>query len=173
MHGANPTSSEASTALDRAYGRYFPLIREKCRRMLGDAHEAQDVAQETFIRLWSSGPALETPAAVAAWVYRTSTRIAIDRMRSRRAHDVAVSVRADDSERSTESPEAALRFRQLWGALAATVPERELEIALLDRLDGLTQREVADVTGVSERTVRRLLASFDARLTQFTEERLP
>ncbi len=38
--------------LDHLYAAWFPLIREKCRRVLADRGEAEDVAQETFIRLW-------------------------------------------------------------------------------------------------------------------------
>jgi RNA polymerase sigma-70 factor (ECF subfamily) len=53
--------------------------------------------------------------------------------------------------------------------VAARVPAEELECALLDRLDGLTQVESAEVLGVSERTVRRMLTRFDERLASLRE----
>jgi RNA polymerase sigma-70 factor, ECF subfamily len=157
--------------LEAAYQRYFPIIRDKCRRMLSTHADAQDVAQETFIRLWKSGLATEAPAIVTAWVFRTSTRLAIDHLRRRRrAAPAPASAWASDEGREPVSEEhgagdleAALAARQQLEALAREVPRRELEMAILSRVDGLTQLEIAEVLDTSERTVRRVLTSFDAR----------
>jgi DNA-directed RNA polymerase specialized sigma24 family protein len=54
--------------LELAYRRCFPVIREKCRRMLGDAGAADDVAQETFMKLWKSRFVDADPRTLAAWV---------------------------------------------------------------------------------------------------------
>lgn len=130
--------------------------------MLDDPSEGQDVAQETFLRLLRAGLDSDDPRRVTAWIYRTSTRLAIDRMRRRR-------VQAPQGEASwleTDAPDAeqTVSSRQQWRLLANAVPSRELELALLARFDGLTQSEISEVAGVSERTVRRLLARFDERL---------
>lgn len=156
--------------VQEAYQAYFPRIREKCRRMLGEAAEAEDVAQETFVRLWQTGPRGAEPRRVLAWVYRTSTRLAIDRLRRRGA---AGEVRCEETlhaqpggvvlERQVEERHALLR-------LAGRLPGEELEAVLLHRLDLLTQPEVAEVLQVSERTVRRLLTRFDARVGALKED---
>jgi DNA-directed RNA polymerase specialized sigma24 family protein len=70
--------------LDRFFRQNFPVIRAKCARMLGESEEAADVAQETFVRLCESGAVHEDPDVRARWIYATSTRIAIDRLRRRR-----------------------------------------------------------------------------------------
>src|SRR5438477_9501783 len=75
----------ADAGVDAVYRRYFPSIREKCKRMLGDSEESRDVAQETFARLWAAQLPLREPNQVVAWIYRTSTRLAIDRLRARRS----------------------------------------------------------------------------------------
>lgn len=51
--------------------------------MLDDAAEADDVAQETFVRLWQAPFDDEDARRVSSWIYRTCTRLAIDRMRER------------------------------------------------------------------------------------------
>lgn len=144
--------------------RYFPLVREKCRRVLFDAEEANDVAQETFIRLWKSDLPEGDVRRVTAWLYRTATRLSIDRLRERlvRQRGVDAPTFAPDLERLAQS-------RQLLARLSTVAPPEELEAAVLDRLDGLTQPEVAEVLGVSERTVRRLLSRFDARVATLQE----
>lgn len=129
--------------------------------MLSDPDEAQDVAQETFLRLWQRGPALDQVEHATAWAYRTSTRLAVDRLRRR-----ATAARLAMSPGEAPSPESALGARQLIGLLARSVAADCLEAAILERVDGLAQAETAEVLGVSERTVRRLLARFDAAVAQ-------
>lgn len=146
--------------LDSHFRRYFPLIREKCRRMLRDSDEAQDVAQETFIRLWQRGPGFADVNRATAWAYCTSTRLAVDRLRRRAAQAPAPALD------SAPPAEGALAARQEIERLAQVVGARELEAAILSRLDGLGQVEIAGVLGVSERTVRRLLERFDAAAAQ-------
>jgi RNA polymerase sigma-70 factor (ECF subfamily) len=152
------------------YRRHFPLLREKCRRMLGDAAEAEDLAQETFVRLWRADLDADDPRAVTSWIYRTSTRLAIDRIRAR-ARQARPEARDEEGASELErvaapsSPsDEALSVRRQLQELARSLPAQELEIALLHRLDGLTQLEIADVLQISDRTVRRCLSRLDERL---------
>lgn len=142
----------------QAWQRYHSPVREKCRRVLGDGDEANDVAQETFIRFWKSDGGKTDDARLAlAWLYRTATNLSVDRLRQR-------AMRAREVPNATESGslEAATSSRQLLSRLASKASEEELQAAVLNRVDGLTQPEVARVLDVSERTVRRLLERFDA-----------
>ena len=140
--------------------------------MLGDFSEADDVAQETFVRLWQAELVGEEPRRVLAWIYRTGTRLAIDRLRERSR------VAAADEEAialaQLGSPAAggddALATRRSLGVLARHIPADELEVALLSRLDGLSQPEIADVSRISERTVRRRLRRLDARVARLRKE---
>ena len=144
-----------------AYRRYFPLLVQKCTRMLGETHEAQDLAQETFLRLHVAQLPLADARAVSAWLYRTSTRLAIDRLRARARH--ADAELAADALVSAGTPESDLQRADLWSELARRVPEDELEAALLTHVDGLGQGEIAEVLGIHERSVRRLLTRFTER----------
>jgi RNA polymerase sigma-70 factor (ECF subfamily) len=146
-----------------AYRRYFPLLVRKVARMLGEVPEAQDVAQETFLRLHTASAELSLVdvRAVTAWLYRTSTRLAIDRLRARArltAEDDASPLRAQGA-----SPELSAHLAGMWTTLIQRAPEDELEAALLTHVDGLTQPEIAEVLGVHERSVRRLLVKFEER----------
>ncbi|HET9450070.1 MAG TPA: RNA polymerase sigma factor [Aggregicoccus sp.] len=147
-----------------AYQAYFPRIREKCRRMLGDAGEAEDVAQETFVRLWQAGLPSGPPERVMAWVYRTSTRLAIDRMRRRQVRREELGAAALSEAVDPACLESQVGRRDALLRLAAQLPADELEVVLLHRLDRLTQPEIAEVAKVSERTVRRLLQRFEQRV---------
>jgi RNA polymerase sigma-70 factor (ECF subfamily) len=152
------------TEITLAYRTYFPLLVRKCARMLGDGHEAEDVAQETFIRFAGSALLASDARAVTAWLYRTSTRLAIDRLRARRRESAQAGDAALAVLFSGDAPDASAELRALLTHLLAVAPEAELEAALLSRVDGLTQLEIGEVLGLHERSVRRLLVRFDRRL---------
>lgn len=155
--------------LVQLFRQHFPLIRAKCTRILKDPQEAEDVAQETFLRLCRD-PVRDAEARTRlAWIYRTATNLAIDVWRRRRVRS-GVPL---ETEGAASSPDGALAARLSLQALVDRVPAAELELAILSRFDGLTQPELVEVTGRSERTVRRLLNRFDQRLSRLQEEIAP
>ena len=156
--------------IDDAYRRYFPTIRAKCRRMIAEPAEAEDVAQETFVRLWNSRAELRDGGAVAAWIYRTATRLAVDRMRRRAVHDRHQFTLEANQRGLDLDPERRAALVQFLGALAAKLPRRELEITLLSRIDGLDTQEIAALFALSERSVRRILQQADARMQTLRQE---
>lgn len=152
------------SGVEAAWRAFSGAIREKCRRVLGDTDEAEDAMQETFIRLWKV-EARHQPRQTLAWLYRTATHLSVDRLRQRAVHQRGVpqSMQAGDLHRATEN-------RQLVERLAHITDTDALEAAVLARLDGLTQSEVAEVLNVSERTVRRLLDRFDDAAAQLVDK---
>jgi RNA polymerase sigma-70 factor (ECF subfamily) len=155
----------------RAYTRYLPPIQAKCRRLLGQSAAAEDVAQETFARLWKSDAGEGGDArTVMAWLHRTSTRLAIDLIRERRF--TAPSDGAEEATPCSVELAAATAAKATIQKLASEVPRDELEVAVVCRVDGLSQTEAATVLGVSDRTVRRLLARFDERTLELRKELL-
>jgi RNA polymerase sigma-70 factor (ECF subfamily) len=157
----------------QAYARFLAPVRAKCRRMLGAGAAADDVVQETFTRLWESGPRLPEAETrtIMAWLYVTSTRLAVDTLRARREVPTATD-RLEPLPCAT-SLVAAMAARSSIAALCKVVPNEELEVALLTRVDGLPQAEVAQLLGVSERTVRRLLERFDVHSAHLRQEVMP
>ena len=158
-------------SVEQCYRRYFPLIKAKCLRMLREEMEAQDIAQETFTRLWAERHRIRDVQALTAWVYRTSTRLAIDRVRSRKrltSMREAVFDHISVESACAPTPEDYARWQDAAAQLGR-IPRKEMEIVILSRLDGLTQEEIATVTGRSPRTVRRVLARLDDRFSRLRE----
>lgn len=153
--------------VDSIFSDHFPVIRAKCARMLGWTEDAADVAQETFVRLCESDILDREPAVRVAWIYRTSTRLAVDLLRRRR---LGVELPAEDGGADAAADltgaDDALAARQRLAAIAGAASREELEVAVLCRVDGMTQPEAAAVCGVSERTVRRLLERLDRKLAE-------
>jgi len=157
-----PTLDVAS--FEGCYRRVFPLVLAKCRRMLRGHADANDVAQEVFVRLWKQRELIQDHRALTAWLYRTSTRLVIDRARQR-ALSAENLAHLHELLRSDAWPDSEDRFvsREQLRSMLANCPATELEAAILSRVDRLTHPEVAEVMDVGERTVRRLLGRFDER----------
>jgi RNA polymerase sigma-70 factor (ECF subfamily) len=162
----------SNETLERTYRRYFPMIREKCRRVLGDPSEAQDLAQETFVRLFQHYPTLALEQrSVTAWIYRTATHLAIDRLRSVEPRPLEQATEASTAgEHDTRNPETRLSAHTALVRLAKLLPAADMEVLLLSRVDGLTQREIAEVVGSSERSVRRTFRRLEENLAAWSEE---
>lgn len=155
-----PTLDEASFA--ECYRRVFPMVLAKCRRMLRGDADANDVAQEVFVRLWQHRELIDDHQSLTAWLYRTSTRLVIDRARRRAfGRESLGNLQAMLEGRVEADSETLLASRERLQGVLSTCPSAELEAAILNRVDRLSHPEVADVLSVSERTVRRLLARFD------------
>jgi RNA polymerase sigma-70 factor (ECF subfamily) len=156
-------------AVESAYRSYFAVISYKCARMLGDSQEARDVAQETFARLWERRLTLRDPLAITAWVYRTSTRLAIERIRRRARAAEDANEPAESALAAADDPEARAHTRRLLLRLSRELSAQEIEVAVLSHVDELTQTEIADVLECSERTVRRVLVRVEERTRKLAE----
>jgi RNA polymerase sigma-70 factor (ECF subfamily) len=156
-----PPLDDAS--FEGCYRRAFPLVLAKCRRMLRGHADANDVAQEAFVRLWKHRELIHDHIALTTWLYRTSTHLVIDRARSRAFSEASLAHLHGALRGHVNDSEARFVSREELRRLLASCPKDEAEAAILSRVDRLTHQEIAEVMGVGERTVRRLLDRFDER----------
>jgi RNA polymerase sigma-70 factor, ECF subfamily len=143
--------------------RHLPRVHRLAARLLDDAAEAEDVAQELFLRLWQLAPLWRgEQARVATWIHTVVLNLCRDRLRRRRPQqamdEVAEAAFGDAPE---DRPEAVLgraeRGRILQASIAA-LPERQREALLLFHVEGLSQAESAAALGISEDALESLLA---------------
>jgi RNA polymerase sigma-70 factor (ECF subfamily) len=124
-------------------------LAARARRVLRDAHEAEDVAQEALLRVPHGAAAVD----LRAWLHAVCYRLAIDRLRARRREARALAalalreVEGDDSlERSAEAERVRAHLSEL--------PEPYRRAVTLRYLEGLSFPEIAVRMNALERTVR-------------------
>src|ERR1022692_4964894 len=141
------------------YARTVALVTA----LLGDRHEAQDVAQEAFARALARGSRLGSYELPEAWVRKVAVRIAIDSTRRvRRA--IGLSVKLTAQRQAPEpAPEESLTFSPLGGALMR-LPMREREVLVLHYLADLPVQTIARDCGLPSGTVKARLAAGRRRL---------
>jgi len=143
--------------------RHAPRVFALARRMLGETAEAEDVTQETMLRLWKIAPDWEADrAALATWLYRVASNLCIDRLRRRRQPGRApggdaIPEVADERPGPEHRREARDRAAALGEALAA-LPERQRLAVVLRHLEERSNPEIAAILDASVEAVESLLA---------------
>lgn len=136
-----------------------PLYGQLVRRLvlvLGDQADAEDTAQEAYLRAFRAWPAFDGTDA-RAWLYTIALRGAFDQLRRRRRWFARITRGPETpSYRDTVDPD-------LWAAIAGLEP-RVRAALLASVLDGYTQREIAAMLSVAEGTVASWLSRARAAL---------
>lgn len=151
---------------DTTFEAHYPELVRYCRRLTGDADAAEDVAQESFVRLFDHGVE-GAPEGLRAWLFKTATHLVRDRYRvdtnrQRLLEENPVEPTPLDSpERSLERNEERRRARAALDALAP----RDREILLM-RYSGFTYKEIAEAVDVATSSVGTLLARAERRFAE-------
>jgi len=138
--------------------RKLPRLLALAQRMLGDAAEAEDVAQETFVRAWRQAAAWKPGGArFDTWMHRVALNLCYDRLRRRReiATDQPPEQR-DEGPGPDRGLQAADTGRRVGRALQA-LPDRQREAIVLCHYQELGNIEAAGLMGVSVEALEGLL----------------
>jgi RNA polymerase sigma-70 factor (ECF subfamily) len=133
-------------------------------RLLGRVEDAQDATQEVFLRLLRNLHRVDRDDP-KAWLYRVTVNVCNDQFR-RRTPVLEVVDSADPAPGPLHALELEDRKQLLMQGLA-TLPERERAAVVLRDIEGLSTREVAEVLGVEEVTVRTQISKARMRLAEF------
>ncbi|HVZ34707.1 MAG TPA: sigma-70 family RNA polymerase sigma factor [Polyangiaceae bacterium] len=138
--------------------RHLRGIHAFAYRMLGSRAEAEEVSQESFLRLWQEAGRFVARAKPSTWLYRVAHNLAIDRLRRRRERPDLEGI---EQVAGTEGPAQSHDRRQLAAAVEralAELPERQRAAIGLVHYQGLSNAEAAEVLGVGVRALESLLA---------------
>lgn len=155
-------------ALGRLIALYGPGVQRYAGQILRHRAEAEDVAQEVFLRVWrqagSYDPARGSPAA---WIWRIARNLCLDRMRRHGWRRFLGLEAASEPPDETPDAEAALAGRQRLaqlGAAMAELPERQRAALLMRASGGLANAEIAAALEISEGAAEQLLVRGRAAL---------
>ena len=150
-------------ALNRLIARWQKPLTTFAWRYVHQAVDARDIAAEAFVRLYQHRHRLVADTNVAAWLFTTVANLCRQRHRWRERHPT-VSFEDPDNSSSAACPNPApaelLEQREAIAALTAAIDRmpHDLKVALLlHHYDRLSYREIAQITGCSERGVETRL----------------
>ncbi len=170
---------EAAGLLERAVAGELAAFEEIVRmhekqvlntawRLLGRLEDAQDAAQEVFLRLFSNLKRLHDVREVRPWLYRVTVNLCYDHRRRNR--NFAGENLTGGEASAALDPEITWLVQERKVILErglATLPEKERAALVLRDIEGLDTREVAEILGSSETTVRSQICLARAKLRKF------
>jgi RNA polymerase sigma-70 factor (ECF subfamily) len=131
------------------YKAYWQKIFRLCLGYVNDLALAQDLAQETFITIWSQLPKFRNEASISTWIFRIAVNTCLRQIEKEK--------RMTKTELSphlkAEEHEPLERQIQLLYQYISELPENDRIIISLE-LEGMKQAEIASVTGFSEGNIR-------------------
>jgi RNA polymerase sigma-70 factor (ECF subfamily) len=166
----------AQKGSEKAYrellGRYQRPVFSLVYRMLRDREQAEDLAQETFVRVFNNIGRYDPKYKFSSWIFKIATNLTIDHIRKKEVATVSIdgsryAVTADEIEASTitvasddENPEELLEAKELGesieGAIGALRPEYRTAI-LLRHVEGREYQEIADIMSLPLGTVKTFI----------------
>jgi RNA polymerase sigma factor (sigma-70 family) len=139
--------------------RKLPRLLALAVRLLGDRMEAEDVAQEAFLRIWQHAPRWrEGEARFDTWLHRVALNLCYDRLRKQRDEPAdQLPEAADPGPLPDARLDARSRDQRVQAALAG-LPARQREALVLNYYQELSNVEAASLMGITVEALESLLA---------------
>jgi RNA polymerase sigma-70 factor (ECF subfamily) len=184
MTGPAPEESTADSAqaLERAMGGDRAAFDELLRcyerrvlmtawRILGSKEDAQDAAQEVFLRLYRQLQRVDPKRPLMPWLYRMTVNVCHDLHRKRRWNpDLRVEeANCPSTEGDPTGEITRAEQKQMIAAALQTLTEKERSAVVLRDIEGLSTSEVAGILGSRETTVRSQISSARVKIKKFVE----
>lgn len=163
---ARSQTLDPATDWDAVYRAELPRVYGFVHHIVGDVHLAEDLTAATFERAWRKRGRYRDDGKITAWLFTIARNTVHDHFRSRRPQNppaIEAAAAAGSPDEAAARNETAVQVRTMLAGL----PEKQRTLVALKYGAGLSNREIARATGMSESnvgtTLQRTLATLRAR----------
>lgn len=160
-------------AFEKLVDAYTARVYSHAYRMLRNREEAEDIVQETFLRVYRNLNAFEQRRPFRNWLYTITTNLALNALRSRQRRGQVVALDFDDAEVVSLAPITNIRdtiaLEDLAERLANAIsllPAQPAALVHLHYIEGMTIREAAEVLNMREEAAKVALHRARKRLRE-------
>lgn len=157
--------------------RYEKTVYNLALRMVGDRDDAFDMTQEAFIKAYGSLSSFRGDSKFSVWIYRITTNVCLDFLRSKsRKQQVSLTVSDDDEDAQLDIPDPkADPEQQLIKKISMqsveeglkTLPDKQRQILVMRELGGMSYAEIGKALSLEEGTVKSRIFRARKRLCIF------
>lgn len=168
------------------YDEYYPKIVRYLKRLVGES-EAEDAAQESFVKISRSLDTFRGESSLSTWIYRIATNTAMDHLRSSSSKRDAEDKNLPTDEGAGPIDETPLLdtvlirkdMNECIRGIVDALPDDYRTVLVLSEIEGLTNAEIAEVTNISLDTVKirlhrarkKLRKELEAKCNFYRDER--
>jgi RNA polymerase sigma-70 factor (ECF subfamily) len=159
-------SAGDSGAFEQLVERHQRLVVGTVGRMLGNTSDAEDIAQQVFVRVWKSAKRYVPRAKFTTWLLKITRNLVFNELRRRSRHpQVPLQAESEEEERPIRdenaiAPDASMLEQELQKAIDAAIanlPETQRLAVILRRYEELSYEEIAETLDQSVSAVKSLL----------------
>jgi RNA polymerase sigma-70 factor (ECF subfamily) len=159
-------SAGDASAFEKLVERHQRLVVGTVGRMLGNHSDAEDIAQQVFVRVWKSAKRYVPRAKFTTWLLKITRNLVFNELRRRARHPaVPLQGELEEEERpirdeNATAPDASLLEQELQKAIDAAIaelPETQRLAVILRRYEELSYEEIAETLEQSVSAVKSLL----------------
>jgi RNA polymerase sigma-70 factor (ECF subfamily) len=149
-------SKDQESSLEHLYAYYYPRLYEFSRSFLKVEQGIDDILQEVFIRIWQNRRKIKDPASFNSYIFTITRNLLLNELRRRLNHQsLKEEIRNLSIAKEYENADQT-QFRDLKTRveeLVAALPERQKEVFVLSRSEGLSHKEIASRLQITTKTV--------------------
>lgn len=143
--------------IEELYRRHGAMVLRRARRILGEEEAARDAMQEVFVKVMRDRESFRGEASPVTWLYKVTTNLCLNKIRDASRQRALL---AENAPAREVSGGVAPEDRAAVATLIASLPDELREIAVYYYVDEMNQDEIAEIAGVSRRTVGNRLEEF-------------
>ncbi len=131
------------------YSNYPKVIRLCMGYLNGNEALAKDLAQEVFIKVWQYIKDFRGEATISTWIYRITVNTCLQELRKQKTKPLKIDIAGNET---IEDPTTEKQFASMYRCIDKLSAENK-SIILLE-LEGLPQKEIAEITGINHAAIR-------------------
>ena len=175
-------ASGNQASLKKLYALFKDKVYNTALAYLQNIEEAEEAAQDVFIEIYQSAANFKATSSVSTWIYRITVNKCLDRLRHQKRQKrfafISSIFKQEGNElaydaQGFEHPGVQLENKEMASTLFAAIkqlPENQQTVFILKQVEGLHQKEIAEVTGLTEKAVEGLMQRAKANLRKLLEK---
>lgn len=136
-------------------------------KMLGDDSDAEDIAQQVFIRIWKSAVRYEPTAKFTTWLFKITRNLVFNELRRRKRHPARSLDACTEDDRpmqtadpGAKAPDVSMLDAEMQAAIQRSIeelPEIQRMAVILRRYDDIPYEDIGEILGLSVPAVKSVL----------------
>lgn len=158
--------SDLQSKFDSIYNSNYPKVHRLCLGYTnGDDALAKDITQDVFIKVWEKLETFRNESSLPTWIYRITVNTCLMSLRNKKPVEISSHLNTlESSEDQSLEENKSIQLKQLYNCID-TLNADGKSIILLE-LEGLPQKEIANVMGLSHEAIRVRVHRIKEKLTK-------
>ena len=147
-----------SAQFKKIFDLYFEAIRNYVYFMSSDSGLAEDIAQDTFVKLWDNRTAIVL-STVKSYLYAIARNLTLNQLkRNKLKYNFMAQTELGSNSETPEFSMEQQEFKEKLEAAIASLPEGSREVFLMNRIEGIKYIEIADRLGLSVKAIEKRMS---------------